>query len=541
QARLQAEAEARARAEAEEARRAAEAEARARAEEARRRAEEEARLRAEEEAKARYMPHREAGVALMKEGDVHNALAEFRAAREAGDRDERIAKLIDKIERDTCAIDLTLVGADRDPPPELELVPPEGKPFGPARSNRGVFRFADVPAGVPLTIRASGAGYGRIEVPVDPVGARKTGKVSAELPWLGLATLALQGFVPGLEVKVTDAMGSQSPAAAGSIKVTAGTVKVSLSGPTGRRDLVLELAQNDIESLTLKTEMPGAVRLVGLPAGTRVDMVVGPPGAVIKGSSTSREVVSQVLAGVPIGEELMLGGLPPGDYKLTLEHPVLGKSELKFRPVPGDASQESVLWESFSRAGAVRDEREDWEARLEQSKKLPLATKLAMGGGGATLALAGAATAFGVRAAVQHSALDDTDTAYQAALDDEDRAEEAWDLFSTWADQKQELRGARGLAIGGVGLAAAAGGASVTFWIKGRAQRSHVEDWDFWHLSAPGLPEPAAEPTPTPRVREKDKPEPEPEPGNELESEFGPMLQDLPDPDMFDNSDEDEE
>jgi hypothetical protein len=477
----------------------------------------------------------------MKEGDVHAAIAEFRAARDAGDRDERIAKLIEKIERDTCTVELTLAGVSPSAAPELVLVPPEGKPFGPAGTNKGAFRFTDVPAGVPLTLQASGPGYGKVEVPVAPVGAKKTGKVSAELPWRGLATLSLQGFLPDLKVQVTDAMGTRNPTATGALKVTAGSVKLVLDGPTGRRVLALELAENAIETISLKEQLPGAVRVVGLPAGTRLDMVLGPPGAAVPGRASSRDLVTQDQAGIPIGEDLVFEGLPPGEYKFSVEHPVLGKGELRFRPTPGGTSDASMLWESLSRANAVREARVDWEQRLAESKKLPLATKLAMGGGGATLALAGAATALGIRAAAQHGTLNDTTTAYETALA-EDRAEEAWDLFATWAEQRQDLRGARVLAFSSMGLAAAAGGASVTFFFRGRAQRTHVEDWDFWHLYAPGVPEPEPDPEPAAQTAPPPtEPQPKPAPESELEEEFGPMIRDLPDPEEFDSSDEEEE
>jgi len=511
-----------------------EARARAEAEEKRKAAEEAARLRAEEERKAKFMPHREAGVAAMKDGDSRGALQEFRAAKAAGDDDERIAKLIEKIQREMGIVELTLTGAVRDPAPQVLLVPPLGEPFGPDATTPAGWRFGDVPAGVALTLRAGGAGYGKIEVPVEPVPARGKRQVKAELPWRGLGTLALTDFVPGMTVRITDAMGSTEPRAEGRLRLTAGPVKVHVEGPTGGRDLMVQLAENATETLSLKGQLPGAVRLTGLPAGTQVSLVVGPAGAVLPRRTSSRQVVTAEQAGVPIGDALLLEGLAPGDYKLALEHPVLGTGELRLRPVPGERSEESALWEAFSRAGDVREARADWERRLAESKKMPFATKLALGGAGVTAALAGTAAVFAVRAISAGAAVDDTTAAYEAAVD-EQRAQDAWDLFSTQVDQTKSLRVARGLTFGTAGLTALGAGASVTFWFKGRADRPRVGAWDFWDLALAGAvrsvaPAPAEEPAPPPPTVEK----------NELEQEFGPMDREDPDPEDFDFGDTEE-
>jgi hypothetical protein len=185
----------------------------------------------------------------------------------------------------------------------------------------------------------------------------------------------------------------------------------------------------------------------------------------------------------------------------------------------------------------VKAAREDWERRLAESKEMPLATKLALGGGAATAVFAGTAALFAVRTAVVGADLDETTAAYEAALD-EQRAEEASDLFAVQVDQIHTRRSAVGLTLGSVGLTAAGAGASITFWLKGRADRPRVEAWDFWNLDLPGAREvPPAAPDERPaRPAEPAAPAPE----NDLEEEFGPMDQDVPDPEDFDFGDPEE-
>jgi hypothetical protein len=479
----------------EEARRAEQERQRA-AEEQQRILEEEARREA---AKQQYMPHREVGVAAMKEGDRRTALHAFRASREAGDDDKRIRALVTKLEGEMASLQVRVTGAKSGVPLAITVDTEEGEPFEPASESRGRYNFEDVPAAVPVTVTVSGPGYPSVVVPVAPLAAGSTGKATAQLEYFGNATLVLSDLPDSIRVTVTDPAGDHSPREAGELTVTAGVLKLSLDGPTGTRELELELADGATEALAVKAQMPGAVVLEGLPSGTELSLDAAPEGSTLSTRAAARDDVEQTQQGVDIAGPLRLDGLLPGEHQLALNHPVLGRATVGFAPVPGETDTISVMWETMSQAGQVKAARQDWEQRLAASKQLPKPTKLAFATGGGTVAVAAATALLAGSYLGSRSDLKRNEKSFDNALAEDD-GQTAWDLYSSQVDLRRSARSSGVMSLGGLGITAAGAGITVVLFGKGRELRQPVEDWDLYTLpiaEVPALPVPEL-PVPTP-------------------------------------------
>jgi hypothetical protein len=479
----------------------AEEDARRAEEAARRNAEEQRRILAEEAARAaakeRYMPHREVGVASMKEGDRRTALRAFREAVAVGDTDKRILALVQKLEGEIATVRVRVTGAKSGVPIQVTLDAEECEPFAHDSESRGRWIFEDVPAGVPLELRVSGPGYPGVMVPVPPLPAGQRKDLTAALEYFGSATLVLTDFPDNIRVTITDPAGEHSPREAGELAVTAGSIALELDGPSGVRQLELALADGDTMVFAVKDQMPGTVVLEGLPSGSEVALVDAPEGAKLSTTGTARDDQREVQDGVGIAAPLRLEGLLPGDYHVSIEHPVLGDTALRFSPLPGETSHQAILWETMSHATAVREARADWERRLALSKQVPKPTKLGWAAVGGTAALAAVSGVMGVRSLGLRADLDSNENSYNAALSDDD-GQGAWDLYESQVQLQQSLRSSTGVTVGGLGLTAAGAGVSVVLLSKGRKLVKPVEDWDLWSLSATAPSIPAAPATDAP-------------------------------------------
>ncbi len=463
------------------------------AEEQRRIAEEEAREAAERQI---YMKHREVGVAAMKRGDRRTALRAFRASRDAGDDDARITKLIAKLEGEVGTVRARVNGAKSDQDFDLVLASGEGEPYSPDSKKGSRWIFEDVPADIPLELRVAGHGYDTATVAIEPFGAGRRADVTATLAWRGHATLVLTDWPDTIRVIVEDIGGQHQPDAPGELQVTTGPVTISLDGPSGSRKLELELAEGATHAVPVKQHMPGAIVVEGLPAGSTLHLVEGPEGSALSESGVPRDEVVKEQSGVGIAGPLRLDNLLPGSYTVSVLHPILGTLNLGLDPIPGETTQESVLWETMSQAPAVKAARQDWEQRLAASKLVPKATKLSFVGGATTLAAVGVTTVFGVQALRARTDLARVTDNYDQAIAD-DNGESAWTLFRNQVQHRQTLRTTGTITLGGLGLSVVGTGVTVTLWAKGRKAKTKVEDWDLYAL--PGQPD---TPTPAPAPAE---------------------------------------
>ncbi len=467
---------------AEEARRQAEEERRLAAERGRK--EEEERQRREEEARrAKFMPFREKGDAAMKAGDSRAALRAYRESLAAGDDDPELRKTVRELEAGSASLRVTLSGIQQGAEPTVQIDPPQGEPFGADRVQGNRYDFGDVPAELALDPQVRGVGYQPLDATLEPLPPRRQSHEKAELTWLGTASLTLEDWPEGVKVIVTDLGAKHEPGEEGALQVTAGRLVVALDGPSGQRQFLLELEDGGSHSVAVRSELPGAVRLAGVPAGSRLSLAASPEGAKLSTTSVDRDARAEEQAGVPIAEPVLLQNLPPGPYTIAVDHPVLGSGKVSFEPEPGETRDASLVWESMSRAAAVRDAREDWERRKARSEQVPLAHWGALGSAGATVVAAGVSTAMLARSIGNRSDLASIDEGYQQALDDQDY-ETAWNLFTQRAAVQNDLRAANGVSLGGLGLTAAGLGITGTLYLRGRAEKRSVEAWDLWSLDA---------------------------------------------------------
>lgn len=504
----------------EEARKTAEAERRRQeeeerreAEEARRKIEEERKRREEEARRAVFMPFQEEAEDAMKAGDSRLALRAYRKSVAAGDDDAETTAAIREIEATMGTVRVTIKGLVDDAEATVTIDPPQGEPFVADAVSGTRHTFSDVPAGVALDLTIAGTGYQPYEQTVEPIRARRQARINAELGWLGLASLELSDWPDGVEVTVTDLGAKHEPSEEGTLQVTAGRLVVALSGPSGKRQFLLELEPDASHAVAVRQELPGAVRLSGIPAGSRLSLDGSPEGAKLSTTSVARDAGAQDQGGVGIAEPVLLQNLPPGAYTIGIDHPILGKGAVAFEPEPGETSEVTMVWENMSRANAVRAARTDWERRKAKSLKMPLAHKAAIGTAGASLAVAGVSTVMLLESLGDRSSLGDITDSYDQAMADGDY-DTAHDLYPQQTALQDSLRSANSVTLGGLTLTAAGLGVSGTLYLRGRAKKRGVEEWDLWSLTdLPSAPDPViltppADPEPK-RSKEKKTPEAE--------------------------------
>jgi hypothetical protein len=455
------------------------------------------------------MPFQNEGMEALKSGDSRSALRALRESRAAGDTDKRTAELIRELEANAGSVRVTITGINTDRPPSPVIVLPQGGSFEADQISRNRFTFRDVPADTALDLEVATTGYQPFELTVEPVSPRRETRLDAELTWLGTATLELTDWPEGVQVIVTDVSQRREPSEEGSLELTAGRVVVALEGSSGKRQFLLELAADASQAVAVRDELPGAVLLAGVPAGSRLRLDSSPEGARLTTSSVAKGAVASEQDGVGIAEPVLLKSLPPGAYTLAVDHPILGSGRVSFEPVPGETTDAALLWESMSQAAAVREARRDWERRKAKSERVPMEHWLALGGAGVSVAAAGVSTAMLIRSGSVRSELGDLGDSYDQALDDRDY-DTAWDLFYQRTSLQNSLRSSNTVTLGGLGITVGGLGASATLYLRGRNKKRGVESWDLWSLTdLERSPEPARLPSPAPEP-EDEEPEPEP-------------------------------
>ncbi|MEE2830434.1 MAG: hypothetical protein VX498_14695 [Myxococcota bacterium] len=340
------------------------------------------------------------GDALRCADRKRDALLAYRRHRELGGDDPGVASLIDglasnlselivQVEQDsgTAVFRVWVSFGTQDLPGEFE--------------SDGRFRFSDLPAGEPITLRLAATGFASLTREVDLLAPGELREIQVAPEFIGLAEVELVAYDPKqYRVALVSADG-RKPAPPGSlIRVTVGELAAEVTSEHGRLLAPLEAESDERLIFDPRVWSPSELTLVGIPVGAKVRIFVeGGDDAILE-----REVVVPLFpgetdseSGVRLAPPQKVSSLIGGSAGLFVNHPVLGSGNGSVVLAPGRVNATTFDWSGMSGVPEVRSRWKKWQDRegflRGSGSRLPRVT-LAVGvGTGIAAGLLWAATA----------------------------------------------------------------------------------------------------------------------------------------------------
>ena len=260
------------------------------------------------------------------------------------------------------------------------------------------------------------------------------------------------------------------------LEVTAGVVDVEVSNGHGTSEVPVAVESRSVVSFDPVAWMPSEMTLIGVPAGSRVELRIRG----FEGSEIHRELELPVgvgeldrEAGVRVPTPQRVKSLVGGQGEITVQHPVLGEGRARLVLEPGAVNATTFNWRTLPGTALARSSFEQWQqqVRAEQvraaTRPLPAAL-VAMAGG----AVAGVLAGLGGEAAGQAAVLGQ---AYEESL----ATAPVTELSGRYAAWKaQELESERLLAGAAISGGVAAVGGSITIVLAATGKKPpRVEEW----------------------------------------------------------------
>ena len=260
------------------------------------------------------------------------------------------------------------------------------------------------------------------------------------------------------------------------LEVTAGVVDVEVSNGHGTSEVPVAVESRSVVSFDPVAWMPSEMTLIGVPAGSRVELRIRG----FEGSEIHRELELPVgvgeldrEAGVRVPEPQRVKSLVGGQGEINVQHPVLGEGRARVVLEPGAVNATTFNWRTLPGTALARSSFEQWqqEVRAAQvraaTRPLPAAL-VAIAGGVASGVLAG----LGGQAAAQ---VVTQEQAYEDAL-----GAESVDALSSRYDawKAEELHSQRLLGGAAVAGAVAGVGGTLTIVLAATGEKApRVEGW----------------------------------------------------------------
>ncbi len=317
--------------------------------------------------------------------------------------------------------------------------------------------FGDLPTDRPLTLLVEGTGLQSTEQVVEPVAAGERRALTLAPAWVGLGTVAIGAFqVSSTRVSVGSAAWAEPGVPGTDVSVTAGMVTVAVENSLGRIQTQVEVPPGSRILVDPARYAPAAVRVAGIPAGSRVRMVVESMGEGVLElvrDLPAAEGVFDLRTGVRVAPPQEFRPVPGGNGGLFVTHPVLGKGTANLILLAGTENSLSFPVANMSGLPAVEASYARWRAREAAAlAKRTRAVVLGVAGG----SLAGVAAGLFTGAAVANTkvgpARDDA-LAAPAGAGGDAAVDEAWGRFTAGRRDRLGL-GIAGAVLGGLSMVA---------------------------------------------------------------------------------------
>jgi tetratricopeptide (TPR) repeat protein len=427
------------------------------------------------------MPNEAAGWRLMGDAarcdaNSREAVVSYRRFLELGGSDSAVDSMIDGLQGSLATLTVGLELPEEAAVPLLRLLLGD-ELLVPGSLADGSWRFADLPADVEMLLLVEGRGVRTSEHTVGGLGEGEAGAETIKPEWVGTGRLdvadrpckdcLVRAWIDGQERTLRPG---------DSLEVTAGTVDVEVSNAHGSSEVPVSITSRQVTAFDPVAWMPSEMTLIGVPAGSHVDVVVsGFEGAEIDRKLAVPIGVGELdlESGVRVPEPQRIRSLVGGKGEVIVTHPVLGEGRTKFVLEPGAVNATTFNWRTMPGAATARSSFAQWkedvvlQRRKAATRPLP-GVVMAIAGGVA----AGVLTGLGVDATNQAGVLD---AAYEAAKATESQ-DQLTARFATVQEKQTEGQRLLGGAAISAGVAGVGGALTVILAASGK-KPPRVDDW----------------------------------------------------------------
>jgi hypothetical protein len=391
-------------------------------------------------------------------GDSPAALAAYRASSSL-QADAGLTALIGSMAAPFSSVAVSVEGSDPDIPVRLTVdgrVPIDGVIW-------------DLPADTAMELQVGGAGYEAAVVPFTTGAAGAQTELAVTATFLGRGTLTVGAVGEGVSVLLDNA-----ELARGDHDVLAGERVLSVTGPTGTMQHTVTLDADGSVTVEPMQLLPANVKLLKVPEGATLSFVSGPgeqaPVIVPRGAGELDETLGLSL------EDVLLEGLPQGEWVYQMDHPILGTLEGRFFAVAGQLSAEPVPWRGLATVAPLEA---DYAAYKESSG--PGFGKTGWMAVGLTTAALGTA-GVGANRLQAAKAADASAEVYRERyfeLNDAGNIEEANAQYTLLAEADADASKRRIIGVSSVGVAVLCTAGAAWTW-KNFASSREVTAWNPW-------------------------------------------------------------
>jgi hypothetical protein len=288
----------------------------------------------------------------------------YRRYTELAGQDPQIAEVLASLAGNLATVEVlvSLEDGSGEPVVWLDLV---GERIEPT-SNGDRLLFADLTIALPLTLTVAGRGLSTETHPIEPLAPGQTRQLEVAPTWIGLGTVRLTDYPEdALAVTLRTPAGELSAAPGGSFEVTAGTVVAVVATDRGSLEQPLEVADGQTVDLDPLENLPAALTVVDLPAGSEVRLFVeGAVGDAEQAVSMPFEVGGlDPETGLRLAPPRRFASLPGGVGTLFVEHPTLGGGRTPIALVAGESNAITFAWKAMEGLPGLRARYKDWQTR----------------------------------------------------------------------------------------------------------------------------------------------------------------------------------
>jgi hypothetical protein len=319
---------------------------------------------------------RDHGDALRCGGDDIQALGSYRKALALAPEDRSLQRIVKTLAATKGRLTLHVEGVDPSlPPPWLEVAAGDAR-FPSYRRAVDTWYFQDLPAGEPLVVELAGPAVVPARVDLGPLEANRDRELVISMEQGRPAEVTLEPWTAALRVEQVEG-GFRVPLKPGRVQVTPGLVHLAITTERGTITERFEARLGENLPIDVDTLIPGAVSLVGLPAGTTVRWPTGPDQ---ESARQWTEPTSRLDpdVGYPLLRPIVLEEVRSGPQRFTFEHPVLGATEAELIVVGGEVSNLRVDVGRFPQASALEDAYAEWRRQDALARSTPESNRRAM-------------------------------------------------------------------------------------------------------------------------------------------------------------------
>ena len=424
-----------------------------------------------------------AGAAASCASDYRRAVLAYRRYRDLGGQDPQVTEVVNSLLGNLATVDVvvTLAEGSGEPVLWLDLA---GERVEPAPVDDRL-RFADLTIGLPLTLTVAGRGLSTETLAIEPLTPEELRALEVAPTWIGLGAVRLVDYAPeGLEVTLRTPAGQLTAAPGGSFEVTAGAVVAVVTTDKGSLEQQLQVGDGETVDLDPTSDLPAALTVVDLPAGSQVRLFVeGDGGDRDQTVPVPFEVGSlDPDTGLRLAPPRRFSSLPGGTGTLFVEHAVLGSGRTPIALMSGESNAITFAWKAMEGLPGLRARYKDWQARraIAESGRRHTA---GLGAASAVLAVVGGGLLAGGAIAGGQAETLRLDLAER--FNSDRCADDAGGVLQACRDDQQDVASGQqardGLAIAGsitMGVGVIGFGVTIAMGATTRAAVVEVGDWE---------------------------------------------------------------